>query len=108
MGFERPDPLGGLRLLVLDLVGLVDDDVLPVELLEGVLTDPDAFKSGDADVELSWLQLVLENLFTFLFGCYQVTDSAVWIPSFEFGFPVSDYRLRHDDEMWAFDVLKLV
>lgn len=40
-----------LAVLILDFVGLVDDYVVPLDLLEGVKTNAHTFEAGDQDVE---------------------------------------------------------
>jgi hypothetical protein len=50
-GVEDPDDLRKHRVDVLDTVGLVDDDVLPGELLEGGLLAEAELVRGDEDVE---------------------------------------------------------
>mmetsp|Transcript_3100 Transcript_3100/g.7589 ORF Transcript_3100/g.7589 Transcript_3100/m.7589 type:complete len:224 (-) Transcript_3100:1642-2313(-) len=48
---QAPQDLGELRVLVLEPVSLVDDDVLPVEGLQGLLVPHDHVVVGEQDVE---------------------------------------------------------
>ena len=97
-GVQLSEALGNLTLFVLDLVSLVDYDVLPFVLEKLSHTDPDSLKSGQADVELARLEVILEDFFPLGFGGDQVDHSHLWAPLFELFLPVGDDCFGHDDK----------
>lgn len=44
---EFPHDLGQLTVFIFDLVGLIDDDVVPFDLLQTVEADPHSLKASD-------------------------------------------------------------
>lgn len=44
---EFPHDLGQLTVFVLDFMGLIDDDVVPFDLLQTIQADSDTLKASD-------------------------------------------------------------
>lgn len=104
IGFELPQFLRDLTVLVLDLVSFVDHHVFPFELKQVAHTNSSTLEGGQTHVELSRDELGLEDIFSFLFACYQVDNSEAWVPLFEFLHPVRDSTLRNDDKVWPWNL----
>jgi hypothetical protein len=88
-------------------VRLVDNQVLPLELEEGGHAESDAFKGRETDVELAWLKLVFEDVFSLDLGRNQVQNTAARQPLLELKFPIRDHSLRHDDQKVVVHFFKL-
>lgn len=48
---EFPDHLRKLAIFILDLVSLIDDDIMPLDLLQTVQADPHTLKTGHQHIE---------------------------------------------------------
>ncbi len=94
--------------LVFEFVRLVDNQVLPLDLLEGIHADYEAFIGSDAHVELARYQLLLNDLISKLHLRVKMHDIHERCPFLEFLNPVRDRRLRRDDQMRSIILLKLV
>ena len=79
-------------------MSLIDNQVLPLELLDGPHRQSNTLKRRQANVELSRLKLILEDVFSLLFRCYQIEDATLGQPLFELELPVGNHGLRHDDQ----------
>jgi len=88
-------------------MGLIHDDVLPFELLQLGHAESDTLESSEANVELAWLQIVLENLLSFEFGGNEVEQAHFGAPLFELEFPVGNDGLRHNDNEVVVNFLEL-
>ena len=55
---QLPDDLGQLAILILDLVGLIDDDVVPLDLFQAVQAYPHTLKTGHQNIEFSLINYV--------------------------------------------------
>jgi hypothetical protein len=77
-------------------VGLVDDDVLPLESHHCCHAVSHAFKRGQAYIELAWLQIMLQLVLSLLFGCNQVKHAHFWAPLLEFVLPIWNHGFGND------------
>lgn len=68
LGVEFADDLGELTVLVLDLVGFVNDDVVPLDLLQTIEADSDPLEGGHDDVKLALVHHVGQDLLALITG----------------------------------------
>jgi len=92
--------------LILDLVGFIDYDVLPLPLFERTHADSDTFKGSEADIELARLDDIANDILTFALGANQVAEIDLREPLFELELPVGNDSLGANDEMLSLDVLE--
>lgn len=86
---------------------LVDDYILPRELLKWAHAHADTLKGCKADVELAWLKVVLQLLLALLFGGDQIQHADLRTPQLEFFLPVGNDSLGHNNQEVALDLLEL-
>lgn len=67
-GIEDTQSLRNLRILILELVSFINDEVLPFELLEGSHAEANTLKSCEADIELARMKIFLQDALTLLLG----------------------------------------
>ena len=99
-----------LRVRVLDAVGLVDDDVLEAQLLEGALLNQAQLVSRDAHVEVLRKQAVRDQLCALVLGTRQRENIKARRPLLELARPILQSRLRNDHQvraMYVTDVFKV-
>mgnify|MGYP001124650259 CR=1 FL=1 len=65
---ELAEALGDLTVFIFELVGLVDNDVLPFELEKLIHAGPHTFESRQTDIELAGLELVFEYVLSLSLG----------------------------------------
>lgn len=68
--FNAAQILADFRIFILDLVGLIDDKVLVVEPLDVLEANIDALVGCKAHVELSGLEVLVDDLVTLLLDGY--------------------------------------
>ena len=78
LAIKLTEALRDLTVLILQLVGLIDDDVLPLELEELIHAGSHYLERGQTHIELAWLQLVLENVFSLSLSSDQVEAANLW------------------------------
>mmetsp|Transcript_8845 Transcript_8845/g.30409 ORF Transcript_8845/g.30409 Transcript_8845/m.30409 type:complete len:769 (-) Transcript_8845:151-2457(-) len=105
---EHPDDPAQQRVLVLDPVRLVDDDVPPVELLQVALLLDDHLVRSHADVELSWRDELLLLLVPLLLVAVELPGADHRAPPLELIHPVVQRGLGDDHKVWAGDSPELV
>ena len=105
VAFEFAEAAGDDTVLVFELVSLINNDILPVELLESGHRNTDPFKSGQTDVKFSWVDSLLQDFFSLVLGRDQVAHSDFGKPFLELVLPVGDDRLRYDNQVEAFHFL---
>jgi hypothetical protein len=64
--------LRNLTVFILELVSLINNQVLPLELLDGAHRKSDTLKCRQAHVELSRLKLILKDVFSLLLRRNQI------------------------------------
>lgn len=74
LGVKLPHDLRQLAVLVLDLVGLVDHDVVPFDLLQTVEADPHSLETSHQDVEFALIDHLRQNLLSLILGGNQFHD----------------------------------
>lgn len=92
------------RLLVLDAVSLVDDQVAPAELLERSLLDDRHLIGGDDHLEVSLLEDVFLEAGAALLVAVELEDVDRGAPPPELVVPVREGRLGGNHEVLAVDV----
>ena len=121
---EDADDLAEHRVDVLDAMRLVDDDVLPRELLERTLLAQAELVRRDQDVEVLRENLVLDDdglrvqrqrvrfqlgnsgTYPLLLAAAEHDDVEAGDPLLELAVPVVERALRHNDEVRALDALE--
>jgi len=98
---------GDLAVFVLNLVGLIDDNILPFELLKRTHAHANSLKGCKTDVELAGKQIVFQLMFALFFGGNQIEYFDLRTPQLELLLPVRNDRLRHDHQKVVFDLLEL-
>ena len=102
-GVEHADHLSKGRLLVLDTMRFVDDDVLPSKLLEGGLLAQDHLVTCDADIEILVHEFITDDLRTFILVALQDENLDLGNPLGELAPPVVQCGLGHGDEVGSVD-----
>lgn len=85
---ELAETLGDLAVFVFQFVRLVHDDVLPLEAEELVHAGAHPLERGQAHVELSRQEVVLQQFFSLNLCGDQVEDADLRTPPLELFFPV--------------------
>ncbi|KAI3476086.1 hypothetical protein L1887_62392 [Cichorium endivia] len=98
---EGTHDLGEHRVDVLDAVRLVNDDVLPRELLERALFAQAHLVGGDEHVKVLGQQVFVDDLVALLLGALEGDHVEAGHPALELAVPVVQRRLGHDDEVEA-------
>lgn len=101
------EPLRDLAVLILELVGLVDDDVFPLKLEQLVHAGSHTFERGEADIELARLKVVFQDVLALSLRRDQVEAADLRAPLFELLLPVGDDGLGDYDHEVALDLLEL-
>lgn len=108
LGVEFSDDLGKLTFLVLDLVGLVNNDVVELYLLQVAEADSDPFEGSHDNIEFSSRYALFYNILPFFFGGDQLDNPTAGHPFPELILPISQCDFRGNDNMRAFDFLKFL
>jgi len=69
---QLSEALGNLTVFVFELVSFVNNDILPLEVKQLGHARSHSFKGSQYHVKLSRQQVMLEQLFTLVFGCDQI------------------------------------
>lgn len=97
------DDLSEGRLLVLDAMCFVHDDVFPGELLEVGFLAQNHFVGGDHDVEILCEDALVDQFGTLLLGALEHEDINTGRPVLEFALPVIECGFGDGDKMRAGD-----
>lgn len=91
---------------VFNLVGFINDNVLPLPLLQRSHADSNTFKRGKTYIKLSRLDNVINYLFTFVLSANQVDEVDHRKPFLKFELPVRNDSFGANNKMFAFDLLE--
>ena len=107
LGLHGANDLTQRRILILDAMSLVDDEVLPVDLAQLTLLLEDCLVRRDENIELVFAglgvlgQLVLDDIPALLLGTAHLDRADAGAPLAKFADPVAKDGLGNDDNVWS-------
>lgn len=104
--FQLSDSLWGLTLLIFNFMCFINNYILPLKFLESTHAHSHTLKSCDADIKITWLYGLFNNVFAELLFRDQVANPNSRVPYGEFTKPVSNNRLGHDNQVIALYLFK--
>lgn len=79
-------------------MSFVNDEVLPLELLQCSHAESHTLKCGETHIKLAGMKILFENALSLLFGGDQIQNARLWQPLLELELPVGDDCLWHNDK----------
>ena len=85
-------------------MSLINDDIFPRKLLQMRLFTENHFVASDANIEVLFEELLVDQPMAFLFAALKNQDSDLGRPSFEFPLPIIQGRLRNSNKVGSMNV----